>query len=264
MKKLFILFIASILINSCNTKSKLSEESKFDLKKDEKLTELSFDRIDAEMFENFIFKSNDNKEKSFFVAYNDNESWNQIAEKLVKGKKYILICKYLSFEKEFQELKQNNIGTDDVPPSGNYIFYIEDTEGNVVFKNDSFEVKTRNKNNEVSNAEIDKKYIQYLNDYYPNGLGSNGEKVEIKRISEKTYWVTFAFGSGTQQEIYWLLDKNRLIPAFEFEYGGMNWESGLSYTFLNLNNKATINGTVYGGDSENQINLLKEKFINKF
>ena len=263
MKKLFILFIASILINSCNTKSKLSEESKFDLKKDEKLTELSFDRIDAEMFEDFIFKSTDNKEKSFFVAYNDNESWNQIAEKLVKGKKYTLIYKYLSFEKEFQELKQNNIGTDDVPPSGNYIFYIEDTEGNVVFKNDSFEVKTRNKNNEVSNAEIDKKYIQYLNDYYPSGMGSTGENIEIKRIAEKTYWVTYINGSGSRQEIYWSLDGNSLIPKFEFEYGGMNWESEMSYTFKNIKNNATTSGTVYGMDSENQIEIVKQKFISK-
>lgn len=263
MKKLFILFITSLLINSCNTNSKSSDESKFDLKKDEKLTELCFDRIDAQMFEDFIFTSNDNKEKSFFVAYNENESWNQIADKLVKGKKYTLIYKNLSFEKEFQQLKQNNIGTDDVPPSGNYIFYIEDTEGNIVFKNDSFEVKTRNKNNEVSNTEIDEKYIEYLNNYYPNGLVNNGEKVEIKRISEKTYWVTFTFGSGTQQEIYWLLDKNCLIPAFEFEYGGMNWESELNYTFKNIKNNETITGNVYGMDSESQINLLKEKFIEK-
>ena len=147
--------------------------------------------------------------------------------------------------------------------TGNYIFYIEDTEGNVVFKNDSFEVKTRNKNNEVSNSNIEKKYLQYLNDYYPSGMGSSGENVEIKRIAEKTYWVTFNNGSGTQQEIYWLLDKNSLIPMYEFEFGGMNWESELSYTFKNIKDNATASGTVYGVDSESQINLLKEKFIEK-
>jgi hypothetical protein len=43
----------------------------------------------------------------------------------------------------------------------------------------------------------------------------------------------------------------------------VNWETELSYTFININNKETINSTVYGEDSENQIALLKEKFINK-
>lgn len=94
-------------------------------------------------------------------------------------------------------------------------------------------------------------------------MGSDWETVEIKRISEKTYWVTFVHGAGTRQEIYWLLNENCLIPMFEFEYGGVNWETELSYTFININNKETINSTVYGEDSENQIALLKEKFINK-
>lgn len=128
----------------------------------------------------------------------------------------------------------------------------------------SCNTKNEKKIDQNVNSDIHKKYIQYLNDYYPSGEGSNGEKVEIKRIAEKTFWVTFTHGAGTKQEIYWLLDKNCLISTFEFEYGGMNWESELNYTFKNINNNETITGDVYGIDSENQIALLKEKFINKF
>ncbi len=111
-------------------------------------------------------------------------------------------------------------------------------------------------------SEIDRKYIEYLNGYFPNGLGSFGEKVEIKRFSEKTFWITFDFGSGIKQEIYWLLEQNKLIPKFEFEFGGMNWESELNYTFINIDKKDTITGNVYGSESENQIERLKEKFVN--
>jgi hypothetical protein len=261
MKKIIVLLsVLCVCIFACNTKKNDSEDSKFELKKDEKIAELIFERVDAEMFENFIFKSIDNQEKSFFVDYNDNESWNQISEKLITGEKYTVIYKYVSYEKEFQELKQNNIGTDDVPPSGNYIFYIEDLKGNVVFKNDVFEINIKNENTNI-NSKIDNKYIEYLKGYYPNGLGNYGENVEIKRVNEKTFWVTYAFGSGTKQEIYWMLNGNSLIPMFEFEYGGMNWESGLSYTFININNKETINGEVFGEDSESQIEKLKQKFI---
>jgi hypothetical protein len=118
-----------------------------------------------------------------------------------------------------------------------------------------------NRQNEPVNSEIDKKYLEYLNDYYPTGLGNHGEKVVIKRIVEKTYWVTFDYGSGTKSEIYWLLDKNQLIPKFKFEYGGMDWTKELSYTFINIKESKTISGNIYGIDCENKIEILKEKFI---
>jgi hypothetical protein len=112
------------------------------------------------------------------------------------------------------------------------------------------------------NISIGTKYIQFLNDYYPNGLGSFGENVEIKRINERTFWITSVYGSGIKQEIYWMLHENCIIPYFEFEYGGMNWESGLNYTFFDINKNKTISGNVHGSDSENQIENLKQKFIN--
>ena len=111
--------------------------------------------------------------------------------------------------------------------------------------------------------QVKEQYIKYLNDYSSYNLGSNEGIVEIKRIAEKSYWVTFVHDAGTRQEIYWLLDENHLLPTYEFEYGGMNWESELNYTFKNINNNETITGNVYGIDSENQISILKEKFINK-
>jgi hypothetical protein len=107
--------------------------------------------------------------------------------------------------------------------------------------------------------KIKEQYIKYLNDYSSNNLGS----VEIKRMAEKTYWVTYVHDAGTRQEIYWLLDENHLLPTYEFEYGGMNWKSELNYTFRNIKNSETITGNVYGVNSENQISILKEKFINK-
>jgi hypothetical protein len=263
MKKIIFLLISSISIIACNSKQNLSKESKYTLKDGEKTAELVFDRVEPEMFENFIFKSNNNAEKSFLLAYNSYDRWDEIAKKLIKGKTYSIIFKYFSNQKYVDSLKQNNIMTDDIPQTGNYIYYMEDSKGNVVFKNDSFEVKTGNKNNEVSNSKIDKKYLKYLNDYYPSGMGSSGENVEIKRIAEKTYWVTYIHGAGSSQEIYWALDGNSLVPKFEFEYGGMNWGSEISYTFKNIKNNASSSGTVYGVDSENQILLLKENFCRK-
>ena len=50
---------------------------------------------------------------------------------------------------------------------------------------------------------------------------------------------------------------------FIFEYGGENWESKLNYTFISINKKDTIEGNVIGVDSENQIEVLKAKFITK-
>ena len=123
----------------------------------------------------------------------------------------------------------------------------------------SCHIKSDKKVDTTDCLKIKEQYIKYLNDYSSNNIGS----LEIKRITEKTYWVTYVHDAGTRQEIYWLLDENRLIPYFEFEYGGMNWESELNYTFKNINNNETITGNVYGIDSENQISILKEKFINK-
>jgi hypothetical protein len=109
--------------------------------------------------------------------------------------------------------------------------------------------------------KIDSKYITYLQEYYPNGLGNNGEIVEIKRISNRTFWVTSIWGSGTRSDIYWILSETKLIPSYEVEYGGINWESEMSYFLKNIETNKKIEGTVYGVNSEQQISEKIEKFI---
>ena len=93
-------------------------------------------------------------------------------------------------------------------------------------------------------------------------MGDLGE-VSIKRIKDKNFWITYHHEAGTRQEIYWLLKTNKLIPLYEFEYGGMNWESELSYNFKNIKKNQTIQGSVYGNNCESQIETLKQKFIIK-
>ena len=114
-------------------------------------------------------------------------------------------------------------------------------------------------NDETKNTEIDKKYVDYLNNYYPNDMGDLGE-VTTKRINEKTFWVTHNHDSGHRNEIWWSLNKNQLIPLFEYEYGGMDWDKEIDYIFVNIIKKDTLSGTVTG-DCEKEIEILKKQYV---
>jgi hypothetical protein len=255
----FILTVITILVGCINT----SNKSKFELKEGEKFIELNYDRVEAEMDEFFIFKLDDGTDKDFLISYNDNEAWDQISKKLVKGEKYGLIYKPFSNQKIIDSLTSNNIASDDYPASGDYIYYIEDSKGNVIFKNNFFSVKTSDKNEPAAvkndSPEIANEYIEYLSNY---GFEGHPE-IKFVTIEDNNFWVTINFGSGTHQEYFWILNKNKLIPMFIFEYGGENWESKLNYTFISINKKDTLEGNVIGVDSENQIEVLKKKFITK-
>jgi hypothetical protein len=168
-----------------------------------------------------------------------------------------LIYKPFSNQKILDSLQRNKIATDDFPGSGNYIYYLQDSMGNMIFKNNFFSINPTNKNGQaeakINSYEIANKYIEYLNNY---GLEGNPE-VKFVTIEKINYWVTSHHGSGTHQEYFWVLNKNELIPMFIFEYGGINNE--LDYTFTNIKTNETINGKVI----EENLEPLKINFINK-
>ncbi|MFH6970875.1 hypothetical protein DR871_013865 [Flavobacterium petrolei] len=117
---------------------------------------------------------------------------------------------------------------------------------------------TGNKEKSLKNNkedEIDKKYIEYLDEY---GSSSNPE-INFVTVGNITYWVTHYYGSGTRQEYFWVLSKNKLIPKFIFEYGGMPGVEELEYTFINIKTNVTVDGKAF----ENNMEKEKEKFILK-
>lgn len=103
--------------------------------------------------------------------------------------------------------------------------------------------------------EIDKKYIEYLDEYG----SSNNPEINFITIGNITYWVTHYQEGGTRQEYFWMLSKNKLIPKYIFEYGGMDWDKELEYTFINIKTNVTTNGKAFEKDMEKE----KEKFILK-
>lgn len=103
--------------------------------------------------------------------------------------------------------------------------------------------------------EIDKKYIEYLDEYD----SSNNPEINFITVGNITYWVTHYYGSGTRQEYFWVLSKNKLIPKFIFEYGGMPGGEELEYTFINIKTNVTVDGKAFENDMEKE----KEKFILK-
>ena len=113
-----------------------------------------------------------------------------------------------------------------------------------------------NANDETNNTEIDNKYFEYLNSYV---LNDNAE-IKFVKVENVTFWVTSQHGSGVKQEICWVLNKNQLIPQFEFEYGGMDWEKEIDYTFINIIKKDTVSGDV-SGDCEKEIEILKRQYV---
>lgn len=103
--------------------------------------------------------------------------------------------------------------------------------------------------------EIDKKYIEYLDKYD----SSNNPEINFITVGSITYWVTHYQEGGTRQEYFWILDKNKLIPKYIFEYGGLDWDKELEYTFINIKTNVTVDGKAF----ENNMEQEKEKFILK-
>ena len=103
--------------------------------------------------------------------------------------------------------------------------------------------------------EIDKKYIEYLDEYD----SSNNPEINFITVGSITYWVTHYHEGGTRQEYFWILDKNKLIPKYIFEYGGLDWDKELEYTFINIKTNVTVDGKAF----ENNMEQEKEKFILK-
>lgn len=117
---------------------------------------------------------------------------------------------------------------------------------------------TRKKEKSLKNNkedEIDKKYIEYLDEYG----SSNNPEINFITVGNITYWATHYYGSGTRQEYFWVLSKNKLIPKFIFEYGGMPGSEELEYTFINIEKNVTVDGKAFENDMEKE----KEKFILK-
>ena len=92
-------------------------------------------------------------------------------------------------------------------------------------------------NNDTFSSSNENEYIQYLKEFE-----NRNEEIILKRIDNETFWVTSYYGAGTKQEYYWKNINNKLVPKFIFEYGGMNWEEPLEYTFISIEKKDTISG----------------------
>lgn len=116
---------------------------------------------------------------------------------------------------------------------------------------DSKEISSSKTENQNDNNEIDNKYIEYLKNYESEGEN----EIKITKIKNTNYWITSMHGAGTHQEYYWVLEENKLIPVYIFEYGGMNDE--IEYEFLNIkNNKNQI-----GKSNWDDIESLKIRYI---
>jgi hypothetical protein len=111
-------------------------------------------------------------------------------------------------------------------------------------------------NDETKNTEIDNKYIEYLSNYH----STYSPEIKFVTLDSTTYWVTKNHGSGNEEEIFWMLNKNQLVPVFVFDYHGENWEKELNYTFINIIKKDTISGNVTG-DCEKEIEVLKRQYV---
>jgi|GEM_PF-5976346 len=99
-------------------------------------------------------------------------------------------------------------------------------------------------------------HIAYLKDFEKN---ENGE-IQLQTFGEHTYWITSIFGSGTKQLYFWQNNNNVFIAKFIVEYGGIDWDNDLNYTFIDLTTEQTITGSNL--DEEAVLELLN-KFITK-
>lgn len=111
-------------------------------------------------------------------------------------------------------------------------------------------LKTINSNTISSSDE--NKYIEYLKEFE-----NRNDEIMLKKIENETFWVTSYIGAGTKQEFYWKNINNKLEPKFIFEYGGINWDEPLEFTFISIEKRDTISG----GDFEKNIEFKKEEFI---
>lgn len=107
-----------------------------------------------------------------------------------------------------------------------------------------------------SDKKIDNKYISYLQEYEdPDASGTH--EIDFQKIGKNVFWVTHYEGAGTRQEYYWKNTNNLLVPCFTFEYGGMDWDAGLDYSFEDVKTGKKKEGNA----TEADIIKLKEKFI---
>ncbi len=107
-------------------------------------------------------------------------------------------------------------------------------------------------NIDTISSSDENKYIEYLKEFE-----TRNDEIVFKTIENETFWVTSYHSAGTNQEYYWKNINNKLVPKFVFEYGGMNWQEPLEYTFISIEKKDTISGV----ETEKNIELKKEEYI---
>jgi hypothetical protein len=107
-------------------------------------------------------------------------------------------------------------------------------------------------NSDTISSSDENKYIEYLKEFE-----NRNDEIMLKKIENETFWVTSNIEAGTKQEFYWKNINNKLEPKFIFEYGGINWDEPLEYTFISIEKRDTISGD----DIEKNIEFKKEEFI---
>ncbi len=106
--------------------------------------------------------------------------------------------------------------------------------------------------NETVSSLDENKYIEYLKEFE-----TLNDEIVIEKIENQIFWVTSYHGAGTVQEYYWKNINNKLVPKFIFEYGGINWDEPINYTFISIEK----NDTISGADNEKNIEHKKKEFI---
>lgn len=114
---------------------------------------------------------------------------------------------------------------------------------------------------QITNTRTGNEYVEYLKSYESNPRVGG---ISFNEVNGKVYWVTYYHGAGTRQEYYWINNNNCLEAKYVFEYGGMNWDEEISYSFTDLTTQKHKTGEVtYSetGELEDEINELKANFI---
>lgn len=102
---------------------------------------------------------------------------------------------------------------------------------------------------------------EYLTNYIKGEL--NTPDIKTQNIGTKSFIITHGHDAGTHIAEYWEVQKTTLYPKYNIEYGSGDWDSELSYTFLNYDTKHEESGIIKGNNSDYLVQEIEKK-IAKF
>jgi hypothetical protein len=104
---------------------------------------------------------------------------------------------------------------------------------------------------------VNKEYTDYLKSYEDLNPRGDFNSISFRKINGQVFWITSIQGAGSVQLYYWINENNLLIPQFNFNYGGINWEEPIEYSFLDINSS----NTKIGNARQEDIDELIEVFV---